>query len=195
MMKMWFWQNNLMMNKTYLKIILLVLIPISVMLSCKVTKPYKQPDLNTNAPYRDQTTTDTGTIANLPLETIFTDTILRSLIKEGLSQNLNLKIAVQKIVEAQAAFGQSKSAILPSLSANAGVTRSKQSAASLDFSPGVDISTQTTTYQLGLSTSWEADIWGKLTSAKRAAYANLLQTDAAKRAIQTQLIADIANDY
>jgi outer membrane protein, multidrug efflux system len=197
-MKKWFRQNNLLMltmNKSYLKIIFFTLILISIMCSCKVTKPYKQPDLNTIAPYRDQTATDTVTIANLPLETIFTDTILRSLIKEGLSQNLNLKIAVQKIAEAQAAFGQSKSAILPSFSANAGVTHSKQSAASLDFSPGVDISTLTTTYQLGLSTSWEADIWGKLTSAKRAAYANLLQTDAAKRAIQTQLIADIANGY
>src|SRR5271154_6774583 len=127
----------IMMNKPYLKIILLPLIIISVMFSCKVTKPYKQPVLDTNAPYRDQTITDTATIANLPLETILTDTILRSLIKEGLSQNLNLKIAVQKIAEAQATFGQSKSAILPSLSANAGVTRSKQSAAALDFPQGI----------------------------------------------------------
>jgi NodT family efflux transporter outer membrane factor (OMF) lipoprotein len=46
-----------------------------------------------------------------------------------------------------------------------------------------------------LSTSWEADIWGKLSSAKRSAYATLLQTDAAKRAVQTQLIANIANTY
>jgi outer membrane protein TolC len=65
----------------------------------------------------------------------------------------------------------------------------------LDFPPGTVINTVTTTYQFGISASWEADIWGQLSSAKRVAFANLLQTDAAKRAIQTQLIADIANNY
>jgi len=191
-------QNNLsiiMMHNTYIKFILLFL-GISIALSCKVTKPYQQPaGLTTNVLYRDQNTQDTVTIANMPLEQIFTDTILKGLIKEGLSQNLNLKIAVQKIYEAQAAFGQTKAAFLPNLSANASVTRSKQSNAALDFPPGSGINTLTTTYQLGLSTTWEADIWGQLSSSKKSAYANLLQTDAAKRAVQTQLIADIANNY
>lgn len=169
---------------------------ICCVLSCRVAKQYQQPDLNANnALYRDQSTADTVTIASMPWEKMFADTVLKGLIQEGLSQNLNLKIAVQKIAEAQAALGQSKAALLPGLNANAGVTRSKQSAAGLDFPPGISINTLTTSYQLGLSTSWEADIWGKLSSAKRAAYANLLQTDAAKRAVQTQLIADIANNY
>jgi multidrug efflux system outer membrane protein len=98
---------------------------------------------------------------------------------------------VQKIAEAQAALGQTKAAFLPNLSGNASVTRSKQSAASLDYPPGTVINTLYTAYQLGLSTTWEADVWGQLSSAKKAAYANLLQTDAAKRAIQTQLIANM----
>lgn len=182
------------MRNTYIKFIFLFL-AISTILSCKVTKPYQQPDLNANMLYRDQSTQDTATMATLPPEQIFTDTILRNLIKEGISQNLNLKIAIQKIAEAQAAFGQTKAAFLPNLSANASATRSKQSAAALDFPPGTDINTLTTTYQLGLSTTWEADIWGQLSSSKKSAYANLLQTAAAKRAIQTQLIADIANNY
>jgi len=183
------------MNKVYLKYILLTLFISSVALSCKVTKPYRQPDLNVNALYRDQANTDITTIANMPWQSLFSDTVLNGLIKEGLAQNLNLKIAVQKIVEAQATLGQTKAALLPSLSGNASVTRSKQSSASLDLPVGTEISTLITTYQLGLSTSWEADVWGKLSSAKRSAYANLLLTDAAKRAVQTQLIADIANNY
>jgi NodT family efflux transporter outer membrane factor (OMF) lipoprotein len=75
------------------------------------------------------------------------------------------------------------------------VGRSELSAASLNYPPGIVISTVANSYQIGLSSSWEADIWGQLSSAKKAALANLLQTDAAKRAIQTQLIADIANYY
>jgi multidrug efflux system outer membrane protein len=183
------------MIKSYFKYIFLVFVFIAITLSCKITKTYQRPDLNTNDLYRGIGTTDTTTIANMPWESLFADTVLKALIREGLYQNLNLKTAVQKIAEAQAALGQSKAAFLPNLSGNATVTRSKQSAASLDLPPGFVINTVTTSHQLGLSTSWEADIWGKLSSSKRAAFANLLQSDAAKRAIQTQLIADIANNY
>jgi len=183
------------MNRTCLKYTFLVLLLICALLSCKVTKPYRQPDLNTNDLYRGQSNMDTATIASMPWESLFADTTLKALIHEGLYQNLNLKVAVQKIAEAQASFGQSKAAFLPSLSGNASIARSKQSLASLNYPPGIVVNTVTTAYQLGLTSSWEADVWGQLSSAKKAAYANLLQTDAAKRAIQTQLIADIANNY
>ncbi len=189
-------QNKLsIMSRVKLRYILLVLFISSVVVSCKVAKTYRQPDINTNALYRDQTTTDTATIANIPWQSLFTDTVLKGLIKEGVDHNLNLKVAIQKIEEARAALGQTKGALLPSLSASASVTPAEQSVAALDYPPGISINTKTTTYQLGISSSWEADIWGKLSSAKRGAFANLLQTDAAKRAIQTQLIADIANNY
>ncbi|MDZ7681032.1 MAG: efflux transporter outer membrane subunit [Fodinibius sp.] len=50
-------------------------------------------------------------------------------------------------------------------------------------------------YSVSLSSSWELDVWGKLTSAKKASYAALLQTEATRRAIQTTLIANVANSY
>ena len=183
------------MTRSSVKYIFIVLVAGSAVLSCKVSKTYQQPDINTNALYRDQSTTDTATIASMLWQSLFTDTALKALIKEGLDHNLDLKVAVQKIVEAQATLGQTKGALFPGLSANASVSPSKQSAAALNFPPGININTTTTLYQLSLSSSWEVDIWGKLSSAKRSAFANLLQTDAAKRAIQTQLIADIANNY
>jgi multidrug efflux system outer membrane protein len=183
------------MNRYYLKYFFLLFVFIGAFLSCKVTKLYKQPDANAINLYRDQNTADTITIASVPWQTFFADTVLRTLINEGLNQNLNLKVAVQKIVEVQAALRQSKQAMLPSLSGNASIGRSEQSLASLNYPPGTIVNTTFTSYQFGLSSSWEADVWGQLSSAKRVAYANLLQTDAAKRAIQTQLIADIANNY
>jgi multidrug efflux system outer membrane protein len=183
------------MTRPFLKYLLFVAALVSVTLSCKVSKPYQKPEVNTRNLYRGQTNTDTVTLAAMPWQSLFTDTVLRSLIQEGLNQNLNLKIAVQKIVEAQAALKQSSAALYPSLNAGVSAGRSKQSAASLNLPAGLNINTTTNSYQLQLNTSWEADVWGKLGSAKRAAYANLLQTDAVKRTIQTQLIADIANNY
>src|SRR5579872_873437 len=148
------------MTRSSVKYIFIVLVAGSAVLSCKVSKTYQQPDINTNALYRDQSTTDTATIASMLWQSLFTDTALKALIKEGLDHNLDLKVAVQKIVEAQATLGQTKGALFPGLSANASVSPSKQSAAALNFPPGININTTTTLYQLSLSSSWEVDIWG-----------------------------------
>lgn len=145
--------------------------------------------------YRDQAGIDTSNMAVLPWTTLFSDSNLLQLIEIGVSQNLDLKQAVARIKIAEAALQQSKQAMLPSLQADASVTDAKQSRAALNFPPGININLETQTYRAQLSTSWEADIWGKLSSAKRASLAGLLQTDAAKRALQTQLVANIANAY
>ena len=183
------------MNSSRLKYIPVLMALLCIVQACKVTRPYQKPAVATDSLYRGQAGTDTATIASIPWQSLFADTTLKSLIGEGIANNLNLKTAIQKIEEARATFAQSKAAMLPSLSGNASVTRAEQSVAALDYPPGFNINTTTTTYQIGLASSWEADVWGQLSSAKKSALANLLQTDAAKRAVQTQLIADIADNY
>ena len=183
------------MNRSVIKYIALFAVTTGVLSACRVGKTYKTPDVNTAGLYQGVAATDSATMAALPWQSLFADTALKSLIQEGISNNLDLKSAVQRILAAQATLQQSKAAFLPSLSASASVTRSKQSQAGLNFPAGISFNTLTTTYQAGLSTSWEADVWGKLSGTKRAALANFLQSDAAKRAVQTQLIADIANNY
>jgi len=183
------------MNCRFQKQILTALCLMMVMGACKVTKTYERPDLKTGALYRDQTSTDTTSMASMPWQDLFRDTILKELIQEGLEQNLDLKSAMQNIIQAQATLRQSRMAFIPSLTAEANAQRNKSSKAGLNFPPGININTLTNTFVLQLSTSWEADIWGKLSSSKRAALAAYLQTDAAKRAVQTRLIADIANNY
>src|ERR1700759_1843009 len=106
------------MTRNYLKYVLTGLVILAACYSCKVTKLYQQPGANTQLLYRDQNGTDTITIASMHWEQLFADTTLQSLIREGLANNLNLKTAIQKIVEAEAALGQAKGALLPSLSGN-----------------------------------------------------------------------------
>ena len=50
-------------------------------------------------------------------------------------------------------------------------------------------------FQLSGSLSWEADIWGKIRSNKRAFAASYLQTVEAHKAVKTALIASIASSY
>jgi multidrug efflux system outer membrane protein len=155
--------------------------------SCKVTQPYQQPaGVAANTLFRDDATTDTNTIANLNWKELFTDTKLQALIQQGIDNNLNLKVAVARIKAAAANFKQSGQALLPSLSASASASYQKVASAQFGFPQA---------YQLTLSSAWEADLWGKLNSAKRASLASLLKSDAYKRAVQTQLVADIAADY
>ncbi|QOG01365.1 efflux transporter outer membrane subunit [Flavobacterium sp. MDT1-60] len=175
---------------------IVLLLTAALLSACSITKKYERPStISTDKLYRDQASADSTTIANMPWQTVFKDEKLNTLIQKGLDQNLNLKNAIENIVQARASLLQSKLAYYPTLNLDASATRTKQSEAGLNFPAGININTLTTTYKLGLSTSWEADIWGKLSSSKRAALATYLGTDAARQAVQTQLIADIANNY
>lgn len=156
--------------------------------SCRVTKPYQQPELV--ASYRDTTVTDSSTMADLPWQQLFTDTHLQALINEGIANNLDLKIASARMNAAAANFKQSKLAFLPTVDAKASVTQQKIAA-----SQGGNFITANRIYQLSATASWEVDIWGKLSSTKRAYMAAFLQSEAYRRAVQTQLIANIATNY
>jgi outer membrane protein, multidrug efflux system len=153
--------------------------------ACKVTQPYRRPDnIAGSGLYRDTTITDTTSIANIPWRQFFADSLLQNLIEEGMRNNLDIGIAVARIHEAAANFRQSKEAFYPSLLANAN--------GSLQKNPGVP---STQSYQAYLSSSWQVDIWGKLRSAKKAELAALLESEAYRRDVQTQLVASIAADY
>ncbi len=161
-----------------------------VFASCKVTKTYQTPEVNTNNLFRDVSSADTNSIANLKWNEIFTDPALQRLIGQSIAQNLDLKIAYTRIQQAQAYYVQSGAAFLPTVNANTSLTESKLSAVQ-----GFGIRNNATQFQLGLSSVWEADIWGRLSSSRRASFANLLQSEAGARAVQTGLVAAIANYY
>ncbi|MGB8359316.1 MAG: efflux transporter outer membrane subunit [Bacteroidales bacterium] len=177
---------NLRLKINTIKAILPILLAIMVLVSCKVTENYKRPSgIAESKLYRDVKTDDTTTIADIPWKHMFSDTLLQGLIQEGINNNLDLKIAMARIKQAQANLAQSNAAFYPTLAVNASGSVQKTT----------NIVGTSTIYQLYGSTSWEADIWGKLKSSKRAALSALLQSDAYKRAVQTQLVSDIATDY
>lgn len=157
---------------------------------CSVTKPYRTPEVSKTDNYRGITVPDTVSIGTLHWHQLFADTLLQNLIREGIANNLDLKAAYLRIAQAEAYFKQSKAAFFPSLDANVGV-----SVAKLSEAQGFGIRTSATQYQLGLSTAWEADIWGKIKSNKNASLASLLQTEAGVRLVQSNLVAGIASYY
>lgn len=166
--------------------ILLTTVAALLLASCGVYKPYSRPEkVKTDGLYgTDIQAEDTASIASLHWSELFTDTRLQALIRRGLTHNNDLNVARLKVVEAEATLMSSRLAYLPSVSLAPQGTLSS-----------FDGSKTTKTYTLAASAEWELDLFGKLTNAKRGARAALEQSRAYRQAVQTQLIATIANSY
>lgn len=181
------------MNKKYL-IIGLILTTISLQ-SCFVAKKYQKPDFQIQDQYRNISTSDSASLASLAWDELFSDNKLKVLIKDALGSNLDLLMAVERVSAAEAYYKQGKSGNLPSLTigANAGNYDLSDNSLSAVSSGGKGASYEN--YQLNANISWEADIWGKIRSNKRATQASYFQSEASKRAIESRLVANIASAY
>lgn len=168
-----------------MKRILILCSAAALLAGCHIYKPYSRPDVQTDGLYgQDVLADDTSSIASLPWTELFTDVQLQPLIREGLANNTDLGIARLRVKEAEATLLSSRLAYLPSLSLNPQGQLSSYDGAKTDK-----------TYHIAASAGWEVDLFGKLTNAKRGAKAALEQSEAYRQAVQTQLIATIANSY
>lgn len=180
------------MNKYTKGIVLLGLIALIGLPSCQVMNKYKAPEVNTENMFRDSNNTDTTTIADIPWKEYFTDPYLVALIDEGIGKNYDLQIAYTRIQQAEANLSIAKAAYFPDVSLVGQVNHSRSS----NGSSGKDVlGYHSTNYSLGISASWELDIWGKLNRQSKAKYAQFLNSHAYKNLIQTSLVANIATSY
>ncbi len=162
----------------------LIILSLLILTGCGTYSRYTRPEVSTDGLYRYlPAENDTTTIAALPWRDMFTDTCLQSLIEKGLTANTDLNVARLRVEAAEASLSATKLAYLPSvgLTAEGGVSRYDGSSAK--------------TYSIGAVASWELDIFGKLTSAKRGAIAALQGSRDYRQAVQTRLIATIADSY
>jgi multidrug efflux system outer membrane protein len=182
------------MNKKSIHKILAVTVLAVLMQSCFTAKNYERPKVATENLYRTETALkDSISLADVSWDKLFTDAILQDYIKKGLQNNLDIRIAMQTIAAAEANMKQGKAGYVPSVSLGADWTHAELSR-NTQF--GALLSDRNTdTYQLAANLSWEADIWGKIRSNKRATNASYLQTVAAQQAVKTKLVSDIASSY
>ncbi|MDO6813848.1 efflux transporter outer membrane subunit [Tenacibaculum soleae] len=175
----------------------LVLITMAFILqSCFVAKDYVRPELNTEteALYRTENLPkDSVSIADVSWKKLFSDQYLQQYIAEGLQNNMDVRIALQQIISAEAYAKQGKAGYLPSVNVGTNWTHQMQSKNTQFGAFLTDRSTDQ--FDLTANLSWEADIWGKIRSNKRASQAAYLQSVAGHQLVKTQLISSIANTY
>ena len=146
--------------------------------SCSFYKEYQRPDLPfVDSLYRRmEVLPDSISTAATSWDKFFTDTLLKEWIRMGLEYNTDLAIAQLKVQEAEAALLAAKWALLP------GASFSMQGGLPGSFSSS-------------LSASWEADVFGSLRNSKKKAQMALHKSKAYEHAVQTQLVATIAESY
>ena len=178
-------------QSTY-KILVLITAPL-LLQSCFVAKNYERPNMETERLYRtDNLPQDSVSMADISWRDLFEDKQLQSYIEQALENNLDIRIALQNVVAAEAYLKQGKVGYYPTLSGTASFTRTKNSQNS-QF--GSFFTRPLEQFELSGALSWEADVWGKIRSNKRAFGASYLQSVSAHQAVKTELVAAMANMY
>jgi multidrug efflux system outer membrane protein len=120
---------------------------------------------------------------------VFQDEELQALVRAALERNFDLRVAVARVLEAEAQVGITHADELPNATAGASVLGQRFPAALFGSTRNVGA------VLLQGSASWELDVWGQLRRATEAARAQLLATEWGRRAVVTTLVSQVADAY
>lgn len=124
----------------------------------------------------------------------FNDPVLNQLVELGYHDNLTLQQAGVRVLQARAELAAAVGELYPQQQAiNGSYTDTKQSEASPTFVPGTQRGIAYA--DVGLTATWEIDLWGKYRRAIQADDAAFLGSIAAYDAALVSMTASIAQDY
>lgn len=177
---------------------------------CKVGKRYVQPALPVPDTFRGESQAnfeDTISIAQLSWQDFFQDPILKSLIDSTLRNNYDMRSALKNIAIANQQLLQNKANFFPAVEATIASGNKQWRSTEFTSAPstkyyqqqGTDapenMYVQSAQFGSDISFSWELDIWGKIRNQHDMLAADYLATHEARKAIQTNLITQVAKGY
>jgi NodT family efflux transporter outer membrane factor (OMF) lipoprotein len=114
---------------------------------------------------------------------------LTTLVEEAITSNLDIAVAVARIVQADAQSRIIGAALLPAIDYNASVVHSR--------TPGSSGSgaTERTNYSTSFSASYEIDFWGKNAAALRSAESNAVAARFNREVVMLSTIVAVATSY
>jgi multidrug efflux system outer membrane protein len=161
------------------------------MAACALGPDYRRPDTKTPAAYRFEQDAGAGSVADAGWWKVYDDPTLQSLIREGLANNLDVRIAAARVDQARAVLGSTRLQQLPQIGVTADATRQRTSVAELPAgTPPLN-----NVFAVQGALSYEIDFWGKYRRATEAARAQLLQSDYAKQDVMAALVSSVATAY
>lgn len=150
---------------------------------CAIGPDYQRPELPAAEQYRDVLSPqEAQSFADLQWSEVFGDPELGPIIQAALDNNLDLQIAAARVAEFRGRARVSRSYLGPEIR---GVGNTSPSS----------FGDEDSSYSLGLSLSWEIDLFGRLRRADEATRAQLLASEDAARGVMNALVADVASTW
>lgn len=146
---------------------------------------------------------DSSNSAKIVWREFFKDPHLQQLIDSAVNRNLDLRATLQRIEASRASLRFAKNSMLPNVNAYAAYNQRRFGLYTMDGAGNMTtpiegdklVPINLPDYYLGLQTSWEVDLWGKLRSRKAAALSRYLSSVEGRNLVVTNLISDVAMSY
>jgi NodT family efflux transporter outer membrane factor (OMF) lipoprotein len=175
--------------------------------ACTALVPAQKPEAP-NAPHFLETppgwmaAAPADTLSRGPWWTLFDDPVLDRLAPQVAVSNQNVAAAAAAVEQSRAAVREQRASFFPTLSLDAGVTRSgvggrtsASTSGSGSTSTTASTSRTSTRFSLGLGASWEPDLWGRIANTVSAASANAQASDADLANATLSAQATFVTDY
>ena len=123
---------------------------------------------------------------------VYRDGPLQGLIREALTNNYDLRIAMTRVEQARAVAMQARAQFVPSVDYNGAVSRGRNDLFGSAY-PNNTITTSSATATL--NAFWEVDLWGRVRRLNESARAQFLASREARRSVRLSLLSEVASDY
>jgi len=165
--------------------------------SCTLGPDYQRPMVETPQAHRGETSAQPtiDSLADLKWFDLFKDDQLTEFVNTALKQNFDLRIAAERVLQARAAYGITRSGQFPEVTASADLAAARASRVGATQGMPDDADTSVSYVQAGFGLSWEIDVWGRLRRLNESARARYLATEEARHGVITTLIADVTENY
>ena len=169
---------------------------LAVATACTTMAPdYVRPDVNNFVAETyagiAPTTEDGSAVTRLGWSEFFADERLKALIKTGLEKNRDLRVAILTVEQLRASYDIQWSELLPSVSGSGSFTRSRTN----EYLSPYGAAYTSNAFQLGVSASYEVDLWGRVRSMTDQALEQWLSAAENERAVRLSLVSEIALQY
>lgn len=174
-----------------MRLLIIFLLCTGLLTGCATHQPSPRPDLKLAADWTQSSTTpDTANTPELQDNwwLLFDSEPLQQLIDQALQNNLDLRMAQERILQAEALLGITRASSLPGLSASA-----SSGIRSTSSSNGMSSSSESSS--LGLNTRYEVDLWGRIAAERAAGKATLNATIHDWHTTRLSLTASVAASW
>ncbi len=160
----------------------------ALLCGCAVGPKYQRPQVQIPAP----STPDANSFGDLRWFDVFQDETLVGLIRTATSDNFDILIAANRILQAGEEVRIARGQLVPQ--AQVGFTP-QRGINNLNVLILGDRASPVTNYTLNFGATWEIDLWGKLRSQTQAARANFLAAKENRDVVMQSLVTALAQSY